>query len=219
LRASRPDGSAGWQRRDPLLTVLSRGLPHDGGRIAGADIVREHPLRWTSRYGSLVTTVYGVGTADGLNERGFSAHMLYLTAADDGRRDGARPGLHAGLWAQYLLDNAADVGEALTLLDRVQIVMAEARGTKATVHLAIEDASGDSAVIEFVGGQQVLHHGRDVRIMTNDPPYDEQLGLRKAPISRIRRGLARAEPLAVLATDRGHVRLPPRITPGGTPRT
>ncbi len=50
-------------------------------------------------------------------------------------------------------DNAATVTEALALLDKVQIVMVEAKGHKANVHLAIEDASGDSAIIEYIGRQ------------------------------------------------------------------
>ena len=53
-----------------------------------------------------------VGTADGVNERGLAAHMLYLQATDFGPRDTSMPAVHAGLWAQYLLDNAANVGEA-----------------------------------------------------------------------------------------------------------
>jgi len=164
---------------DPVLMVLPRGLTHDGGKLGGAVVVAASPLRWTSKYGSLVTTVYGIGTADGLNERGLSAHMLYLPSTDFGPRDPAKPALHAGLWAQYLLDNAATVTEALAVLDGVQLVMVEARGSKATVHVALEDASGDSAIIEYIGGKQVVHHGREFRVMTNDPPYDEQLELLK----------------------------------------
>jgi choloylglycine hydrolase len=57
--------------------------------------------------------------------------------------------------------------------------MVEANGHKATVHLAIEDANGDSAIIEFVNGKQVVHHGPEYRIMTNDPTYDQQLALLK----------------------------------------
>jgi choloylglycine hydrolase len=165
---------------EPVLMVLPRGLHHDGGRIGSARIVRDNPLVWTSKYGSLVTTVYGLGAADGVNERGLGAHMLYLNAADFGPRDPSKPGLHAGLWAQYLLDNAANVEEALALLDKFQVVMAEANGHKANVHLAIEDSSGDSAIIEVIDGKPVVHHGREYRIMTNDPAYDEQLKLLKA---------------------------------------
>jgi len=164
----------------PILTVLPRGLKHDGGKLGPATLFAQNPLLWTSRYGSLVTTVYGMGTADGFNERGLAAHMLYLPSTDFGPRDPAKPGLQAGLWAQYLLDEAATVPEALALLDHVQLIMAEAHGAKTTVHLALEDSSGDSAIVEYVHGKPLIHHGRQYRVMTNDPPYDEQLELLKA---------------------------------------
>ena len=161
----------------PVLTVFPRGLVRNGGRLGPVEVLEDNPLIWTSQYGSLVTTIYGVGAADGFNERGLAAHMLFLTATDFGPRDPSKPGIHAGLWAQYVLDNAATVEEALALL--VQPVMTEARGHKTTVHLAIEDASGDSAIIEYVGGKRVVHQGREYKIVTNDPTYDEQLALLK----------------------------------------
>jgi choloylglycine hydrolase len=162
----------------PVLTVLPRGMKRDGGKLGPAEVVRENPLRWTSQYGRLVTTIYGIGTADGLNEKGLGAHMLYLKATDFGPRDPSRPGLQAGLLAQYLLDNAATVSEARAI-EKIQIVMVDAHGRKATAHLAIEDAAGDSAIVEYVGGKPLIHHGREFKIMTNDPPYDQQLALLK----------------------------------------
>jgi choloylglycine hydrolase len=86
--------------------------------------------------------------------------------------------LQAALWGQYVLDNAATVAEALTLLDGIQPIMVDHQGIKATVHLAIEDATGDSAIIEYVAGTAKIYHGHDYRIMTNDPPYDEQIAFR-----------------------------------------
>ncbi len=162
---------------EPVLTVFPRGMQRDGGRVGSEVVVRENPAQWTSKYGSLVTTIYGIGTADGLNEKGLAGHMLYLNAADFGPRDVNQPAVHAGLWLQYLLDNAATVEEALTLQQEIQVVMAEAHGHKTFVHLAIEDASGDSAIIEFLDGKPHIHHGSQYRIMTNDPAYDEQLAL------------------------------------------
>src|SRR5690606_5182496 len=38
-----------------------------------------------------------------------------------------------------------------------------------------EDSSGDSAIVEYIGGQPVVHHGREYQLLTNDPSYDEQL--------------------------------------------
>jgi len=162
---------------EPILTVLPRGMKRDGGLIGRDVAVKENPAKWTSKYGSLVTTIYGIGTADGFNEAGLAAHLLYLVATDFGAREPSKPGVQVGLWAQYLLDNAANVHEALALLNRVQPVMVEAHGHKAAVHLAIEDASGNSAIVEYIGGKPVIHHGREFRVVTNDPAYDEQLAL------------------------------------------
>ncbi|MCC7376869.1 MAG: linear amide C-N hydrolase [Verrucomicrobiales bacterium] len=164
---------------EPVLTVLPRGMQRDGGMAGTERVVQENAAKWESKYGSLVTTVYGVGTADGLNEKGLAGHMLYLNVSDFGPRDPSKPGIQAGLWLQYLLDNAATVTEALASLERVQIVSFSTRGHASTVHLAIEDAAGDSAIIEFVHGKAVVHHGKQYKIMTNDPTYDEQLRLLK----------------------------------------
>jgi choloylglycine hydrolase len=164
----------------PVLTVLPRGMPRDGGRLGPIVVVPQNALKWNSKYGSIVTTLYGVGTADGFNERGLGMHLLYSTNCDFGLRDAGRPGIQAGLWGQYLLDNAATVPEALALLDKVQFVMVAYRGHEAKLHLAIEDASGDSAIVEYIDGRSVIHHGRQYRVLTNDPDYAQQLKLLKA---------------------------------------
>ncbi len=54
-------------------------------------------------------------------------------------------------------------------------MMVSVDGIDAAVHLAIEDAVGDSAIIEYIGEKPVVHNGRQYRVMTNDPAYDEQL--------------------------------------------
>ncbi len=141
-------------------------MSRDGGKAKGVDVMKENPARWTSLYGSLVVTVYGIGTADGINEKGLGVHMLYLASTDYGPRDPSKSAVHAGLWAQYLLDNSATVAEALQAMEKIQVVMVEANGHKATVHMAIEDASGDSAILEYVKGKLTVHHGRQYQIMT-----------------------------------------------------
>ncbi len=161
---------------EPVITVLPRGIRHDGGLFAGARIDAVNPAVWTSKYGSIVTSVYGAGTADGVNEKGVAMHLLYFVPADFGERDPSKGGLQAALWGQYVLDNAARVEEAITLLDGVQPLMVDHEGIKATVHLAIEDASGDSAIIEYTaGGVKTVYHDRAYQVMTNDPSYDQQL--------------------------------------------
>lgn len=185
---------------EPVLTVFPKGLTRDGGMLGPVRVVEDNPLSWTSRYGSLVTTMYGLGTADGINERGLAAHLHYFSMADYGARDPAKPGLQAGLWAQYVLDQAATVKEALAALEKIQLVMISARGVRSTLCLAIEDAAGDSAIVEFIGGKWVVHHGREFKVMTNDPPYAEQLASLKS--FELSKQDAASLPGSLSATDR-----------------
>ena len=43
------------------------------------------------------------------------------------------------------------------------------------MHFSVSDASGDSAVIEFINGKTVIYHGKQYSAMTNEPSYDQQL--------------------------------------------
>jgi len=169
--------SMDWpESTQPLIVAFPRGRERDG--IAPHGVVEDaNPYRWTSRYGSLVTTVYGAGAVDGINEGGLAGHALYLNSTNFGDRDPAKPAVQAGLWLQFLLDQAATVAEALALLETVQLININVRGRDANLHLALEDSAGDSAIIEFAEGRHVIHHGREFTLMTNDPTYDEQLRL------------------------------------------
>ncbi len=160
----------------PLIVAFPPGRQRDGFNPPGIG-TDPNPLRWTSRYASLVTTLYGVGTIDGLNGAGLAGHGLYLEATDFGTRDPAKPAAQTALWLQYLLDQAATVEEALALMDDIQLVKITVNGHDSNIHLALEDTSGDSAIIELANGRPVIHHGRQFTLMTNDPTYAEQLAL------------------------------------------
>ena len=169
--------SMDWpESTEPLIVAFPAGRERNGVHPAGV-LADADPARWTSRHGSLVTTVYGMGTVDGFNDAGLAGHGLYLEATDFGPREPAKPAVHAGLWLQYLLDQAATVAEALELMNGIDVVAVHAHGHDANLHLALEDAGGDSAIIEFAAGRPVVHHGRQFTLMTNDPTYDEQLAL------------------------------------------
>lgn len=169
--------SMDWpESTQPSIVGFARGRERNGTHPAGV-VSDPNPLRWTSTYSSLVTTIYGLGTVDGLNEAGLAGHALYLESTDFGPRDATKPAVQAGLWLQYLLDQADTVAEALRLMDGIEVLKVSARGRDANLHLALEDIGGDSAIIEFAQGRPVVHHGRQFTLMTNDPTYDEQLKL------------------------------------------
>jgi len=155
------------------LWAFPRGIAHSG--LAG-----DNSVQWTSKYGSVAASVYGIATADGMNEKGLIASLLWLTEADYGTRDPKLPGLSISLWVQYTLDNFATVAEAVAAVERggMQFVSARLPGEAgmATVHMALADASGDSAIIEIVdGGKASVHHDRAYTVMTNSPRFEQQL--------------------------------------------
>jgi choloylglycine hydrolase len=156
------------------LWSFPRGMARDGG-------VGPRSIKWTSKYGSVVATAYDIGTADGLNEGGLVVNLLYLAESDFGdAATSGKPLLSLGAWAQYALDNFATVSEAVEALrqEPFSIVAAAAPNGKAgTVHLALTDATGDNAIFEYVAGKLVIHHGRDYRVMTNSPLYEQQLAI------------------------------------------
>jgi len=156
------------------LWVFPRGLKRDGG-------VGEGSVKWTSRYGSVIVAIYNLATSDGMNEAGLAGNMLYLVESAYGDSDErGKPLISVGAWLQYMLDNFATVSEAVAAMqgDPLTVITGEApNGAPASVHLALSDASGDSAIFEFVDGKLHIHHSRDYRVMTNSPVYDQQLAI------------------------------------------
>lgn len=156
------------------LWVFPRGMERNGE--AG-----ENSIKWTSKYGSVIASGYDIATTDGMNEEGLSASVLWLVESDYPEFNKDKPGLTIAAWAQYVLDNYATVEEAVTALkdEPFTIVTDKVPGESrlATLHLSISDASGDSAIIEYIEGKQVIHHSRDYQVMTNSPTFDQQLAL------------------------------------------
>ena len=156
------------------LWVFPRGMERSGE--AGPNSVK-----WTSKYGSVIASGYDVSTTDGMNEAGLAANVLWLVESSYPDYDGKSPGLSMAAWAQYVLDNFATVEEAIRVLEKnpFTIVTDSVPGEErlATLHLSLSDASGDSAIVEYIDGKQVIHHGRQYQVMTNSPTFDEQLAL------------------------------------------
>ncbi len=153
------------------LWVFPRGMKRDGG-------VGPKSVKWTSKYGSLAVSVYNVGTTEGANEKGLVVNLLYLAGSDYGESTN-RKQISVGAYAQYILDNFATVSEAVEGLkdDELQIIAPDIVGRKSTVHFAISDPSGDSAILEFINGKLVIHHSKEFKTMTNEPTYEKQLAL------------------------------------------
>lgn len=160
---------------DSNLWAFPQGIERDGA--AGTN-----SIQWVSKYGSVGTGVWDIGIADGMNEQGLVANMLYLTQAEfpTPTPNDRRQPMSLSLWPQYFLDNFATVAEAVETMRQEPfyvIPVSSPQGNPGTVHLSISDATGDSAIFEYVDGELNIHHNRAYQVMTNDPIFEQQLAL------------------------------------------
>lgn len=157
------------------LWVFPRGMERAGA--AGPN-----SIIWKSKYGSLVTSFFDVATADGINEKGLVANLLYLAESvypTPVKNDPRKP-ISIAAWAQYVLDNYATVNEAVESLSKEPFYVVPVTtpdGHPGQGHLAISDPSGDSAIFEYVDGKLVVHHDKKYNVMTNSPTFDKQLAI------------------------------------------
>jgi penicillin V acylase-like amidase (Ntn superfamily) len=158
----------------PNLWLFPRGMNRDGA-LGPASV------KWKSRYGSVVCSAYDFASTDGMNEKGLVVNLLWLAESQYPQWDGKTPGLSISAWTQYVLDNFATVGEAVDELqqEKFTVVTDKVPGQDrlANLHLSISDARGDNAILEYLDGKLVIHHGEQYVVMTNSPVYDQQLTL------------------------------------------
>lgn len=157
---------------DPSLVITPRGIEHNGGDAKDV-------AKWTTKYGSVVVYANGVFPMDGMNEKGLAGHTLYYTNGKQQQQDNMdKPVLESRAWLSYILDNFATVEQAVESIRndvRLSAVMMPIDYASDTKHIAIEDVSGDSAIIEIDDGKVNIYHNKEYRVMTNPPSYDKQL--------------------------------------------
>lgn len=156
------------------LWILPRGMERDGATAGNT-------VHWKSKYGSVIATGYDIATTDGMNEKGLDVNMLWLVESAYPTPTKDKPTMSISVWGQYVLDNFATVDEAVAALEKepFTVVTEKVPGEQrmATLHMSISDATGDSAIIEYIDGKQIIHHNRKYQVMTNSPTFDQQLAL------------------------------------------
>ncbi len=139
------------------LWIFPRGMQRSGA--AG-----DNSVSWISKYGSVISSAYDFATADGVNEKGLSVNLLWLSASKFPEKNGSSKLMSLAIFPQYLLDSYATVQEAVTALQKKEFIVIT--GTlpgddkPAGIHISLSDSSGDNAIIEFIDGKMVIHHDR-----------------------------------------------------------
>ena len=145
-------------------------------------------LRWNSKYGSVVAVGYDGGVTEGMNEKGlvmnglFCKGSIYRTVSDSVPADRYVPVMSMSMFVSFFLDNFATVDQVDTWLSGHDFAIAGKTfdgGTVSLLHWALTDTTGETLVMEYVDGKLTTHRGRDLQVLTNDPPMPEMLAINK----------------------------------------
>jgi len=140
-----------------LILINKRGVQR-AGRYTSTTGAR---ARWTSRYASINFAFVHVGFVwTGMNEQGLTISMMGIPETEGPPPD-ERPPLLDGQWIQYMLDTCTTVEDVISAARDIRILTVD--------HYHVADRNGDSAVFEFLGGEEIVYTGEDlpVSVLTN----------------------------------------------------
>jgi predicted choloylglycine hydrolase len=151
-----------WKHRASLL--LFTDPPNGYASVSMVDLyylglegMQEIP--WARRF-ILLAAPYA--TIDGMNERGVAIAQNAVPRRQM-PKDPNKPTLLNSQVVRLVLDHARDVDEALTLIQQYNCDFADV-----CVHFHIADASGKSAILEYVdGGVAVIRNDKPWQVSTN----------------------------------------------------
>lgn len=154
------------------LLINPRGTSFKSPTPSGGDGVK-----WTNKFGYYGMNVFGMPiTFDGLNEKGLSIAALWLPGYTEYEPIGGGEEsctLSNTVLGDWILGNFATVDEVRAGLKDLKVwgqAMPQFGNQPAPIHLAVNDASGKSVVIEFVGGSKQIYDN-PVHVLTNAPPF------------------------------------------------
>ncbi|MCU0432636.1 MAG: DUF2141 domain-containing protein [Bacteroidia bacterium] len=131
-----------WYNGNGYLIKNNRGQEKYAYSISNTS-----PAHWTAKFGSLTFNQIGKEFPyGGINEKGLIVEQLWLHGAT--YRENNTPTISELEWIQFQLDCFERVDEVLAHINDLTIVP-----VKATVHYFVADKTGNSAVIDFLGGQ------------------------------------------------------------------
>jgi len=158
---------------EPELYVVPKGYQWN-------NIMNTHQVRNRYRFMGIGQDISPVVFADGVNEMGFGAAVLYFPGYAQydvpDPEDSSRPAITALELTGFLLGLSASVEEAASILRTIRIVGAEdsITGTIAPLHWLVADRTGKSMVIEKTAdGLHLMDN--PVGVLSNSPDFQWHL--------------------------------------------
>jgi choloylglycine hydrolase len=165
----------------PTFVATTRGVKRWG---TSDESKRSKSMSWTVKYGNVAAYANNRFPMDGMNEAGLTARTLFYVDGNPNQivaPDSTRKELDEDHWVSFVLDNFETVAAAVEAIrNEVYIVSVIGKAgsgySYATPkHLAMADATGDSAIVEIDDGKTAIFHGREYRILTNPPSYQAEI--------------------------------------------
>ncbi|MGV0952268.1 MAG: linear amide C-N hydrolase [Azonexus sp.] len=179
IRLSATDGTVVFARTLEFGTDLDSDVILVPRGYARASIAPDGKsgLEWKTKYASLGANGAGLPFLfDGLNEKGLAVGTFYFP--DTAGYMPYRPNEASKTVApwevgSWILENFATVAEVRKNIGKIVVpaVVFKTWGFVPPVHYAVNDASGESIVIEYVGGQLNIHDN-PLGVMTNSPSFE-----------------------------------------------
>lgn len=157
------------------IYVFPRGMKRAGYN-------KGETVNWTSKYGSVIATGYDIGTCDGINEKDwwqacYFARVRLFTA---GRYPSGNGNQYMDpICTRQFCNCARSCRRTEKETFRIDAPRMPNNGPESTLHLAITDETGNTAILEYLDGKLNIHEGKEYRVMTNSPRYEEQLAINR----------------------------------------
>jgi choloylglycine hydrolase len=148
-----------------------------GTESVGTGLDDKPGLRWASKYACLGANGFNLpAIVDGLNEKGLAAAIFYFPGyakyqeIKDADADNTIAPWEVPV---YLLGNCATVDEAVQAIRKVRVgaVIQKNMGMTPPCHYILHDATGHSAVLEYIAGALIVHDN-PLGVITNAPAFD-----------------------------------------------
>jgi choloylglycine hydrolase len=134
-------------------------------------------LRWKTKYGIVGPNAFDLPvTVDGLNEKGLQVGLFYFPGFakyQEIKAENVSKALAPWELGVFLLGTCSDVKEAVAAAKEVRVgeTVQKDMGFVPGVHYILTDSSGESVVLEYVGGDRKIHQN-PLGVFTNSPTFD-----------------------------------------------
>lgn len=144
-----------WNRCDALIIGSRPDNGYASISTVNVDFIRQGTSGLTGlalRNDGILTMAALYAPLDGMNEKGLTVSVNMIQDSARIEQDAGKPDLTTTTAVRLLLDKAADVEEAVELLEQYDL-----HGSMGMmVHFALADAGGKSVVVEYIDNEMVV---------------------------------------------------------------